>query len=203
MRTSRKGTEKPIEIFVALFIILAVGLVMLRLFQNQLQQKQEDIANVEQQQRINELRQDARLYCSQKCTEASNNRCSLSSLASLCMTYGTTAVDGGWIDLNMNQHRDLDEDAFGGVGVCEEAVPCSLLIDDCCGRAITPSSCLDIMLEHWVNIGFDPEQKNCTIKNRLVTGASSTCVPGDATFFWYNMSDRTGTSYQDYADGCS
>ena len=39
---NRKGTEKPIEIFVALFIILAVALVMLKLFQSQIAEKQKE-----------------------------------------------------------------------------------------------------------------------------------------------------------------
>ena len=195
MRTSRKGTEKPIEIFVALFIILAVGLVMLRLFQNQLAQQQSDLANVEQEQRIKELREDARLYCSQKCTEASNNRCSPSSMASLCMSYGTNAVPDGWVDLNMNQVSDLDTTAFGGVGVCEDAIPCSLLIDECCGRRITPGTCLDIKKDYWTSLAFNSTEINNTIIKTMKTGNGTNCNASSATLFWYEISGRDGLSY--------
>ena len=203
MRTSRKGTEKPIEIFVALFIILAVGLVMLRLFQNQLQQQQSDLADVEQEQRIKELREDARLHCSQKCTEASNRRCSTASLASLCMAYGTDAVPDGWIDLNMNQMSDMDTTTFAGIGVCESAVPCSLLLDECCNRRINPGTCLDIMIEHWKSLGFNSQQRNDTIKHSMLTGKSTSCDPedDDVTLFWYNIkAPNTGFSYYNYSD---
>jgi len=43
-RMNRRGTEKPIEIFVALFVILAVALVMLKLFQGQITEKQAQLS---------------------------------------------------------------------------------------------------------------------------------------------------------------
>ena len=36
---NKKGTDKPIEIFVALFIILAVAMVILKMFSGQIQDK--------------------------------------------------------------------------------------------------------------------------------------------------------------------
>ena len=92
---SKRGTEKPIEIFVALFVILAVALVMLKLFQSQITEKQKQLSDFEQEQRAQELRQKVQLHCQSKCTEASNNGCSLQALAALCLSGSHQVLDEG------------------------------------------------------------------------------------------------------------
>lgn len=196
MSLRKKGTEKPIEIFVALFIILAVGLVMLKLFQNQLQQKQGELADVEQEQRLNELREQASLYCRQKCGDAASNRCSRAGLASLCMSYASSRVPHpNWLDLNVNGVKDIDFNLLAGVGMCEEAVPCFALIDTCCGQQINPSSCLDFLVDYWVeDLGRDSEFVNRTINRTMKLGLSATCEPDDDDVMWWNLSGTTGLS---------
>jgi hypothetical protein len=204
MNLRKKGTEKPIEIFVALFIILAVGLVMLKLFQNQLQQKQGELANVEQEQRIQQIRETATLFCSQKCAEAATNRCSRASLASLCMSYASSRIPNpNWLDININGKKDVDLTLMGGIGVCESDVPCFALIDTCCSQPINPRSCLDIMLDYWYDdLGMDSSFVNNTINRTMSFGNTSTdCVTTGSTM-WYELGGNTyDCTYAELATG--
>ena len=149
-RLGKKGTEKPIEIFVALFVILAVALVMLKLFQNQITQKQTELQTFQQEQKAQELKEKATLYCQDKCNQASNDGCSLRTLASLCISYGSDAITGtDYLDLNNNGRLDRDTTQLPGIGICEDAVPCHALISTCCGRQLNGATCDTILREYW------------------------------------------------------
>ncbi|HIH25117.1 TPA: hypothetical protein HA251_08850 [Candidatus Woesearchaeota archaeon] len=147
---NRKGTEKPIEIFVALFIILAVALVMLKLFQSQIADKQKELADVTQEQKTKEMLSKVRQACSDKCVEASNNQCSPAALASLCM-YNSRKVPGAaeFIDLDNDQKSGMDTTLLAGVGVCEDQIYCFHLVENCCGREISAQSCKAILSDYW------------------------------------------------------
>ena len=151
----RKGTEKPIEIFVALFIILAVALVMLKLFQSQISEKQKELADVQQEQQAKELRDKLQLSCQEKCTQASNNGCSTASLASLCI-HGSRQVLGEdkYIDLNNNKKKDYDTTLLAGIGVCEERIYCFHVMDSCCAQEISPTTCKEILRTYWGRNGL-------------------------------------------------
>lgn len=152
---NRKGTEKPIEIFVALFIILAVALVMLKLFQSQIADKQKELSDVQQEQVNKEMLQKVRQACSDKCVEASNNQCNPAALASLCMYSSDKVIgDGSFIDLNNDKNDDMDTTLLAGVGVCEDRIYCFHLINSCCAREISAKSCKTILTSYWQSKGF-------------------------------------------------
>lgn len=170
---NRKGTEKPIEIFVALFIILAVALVMLKLFQSQIADKQKELADVQQEQKSKELLQKVKQACSDKCVDASNNGCSDASLASLC-SYGSAQVLGknNYIDLNKDQVSGYDTSLLAGIGVCEDRVYCFHLVDSCCAQAINAQNCKAILTRYWDNQGFDDDE----IESMLNTESENSIV---------------------------
>ncbi len=180
----KKGTEKPIEIFVALFVILAVALVMLRLFQNQVTQQQEEIQQFQQEKEQENLRKKARQHCQQKCTSASNDDCSLQSLASLCLAYGSEVIDQPkYLDLNMNQQMDTDSTLMPGVGVCEDAVPCNALVSQCCGQQITPKTCADILRNYWSQLGFEASTVSGMFADHWKAGTCNQQV-ASGTMWW-------------------
>ncbi len=161
---SRKGTEKPIEIFVALFIILAVALVMLKLFQSQISDKQKELSDVAQAQKTKELRQTVIQACSDKCVEASNSQCSMQSLASLCLTNSKDVLaQGEYLDLNNNKNPDLDRTLLAGVGVCEDRVYCFHLMRSCCNREISAASCKTILRNYWDSQKLDVDAWMATV----------------------------------------
>ncbi|MDD9952788.1 MAG: hypothetical protein OXR66_00460 [Candidatus Woesearchaeota archaeon] len=168
---NKKGTEKPIEIFVALFIILAVALVMLKLFQSQIADKQKELADVQQETKAKELREKVELACAEKCTQASNNGCNRASLASLCM-YGSHRVlkDNEFIDLNNNNKPDYDDSLLAGIGVCEDRLYCFHMMGSCCAREISAAECRLILKDYWTEVEI-----------LKPTGTPPTITPGDVT----------------------
>jgi hypothetical protein len=193
---NRKGTEKPIEIFVALFIILAVALVMLKLFNNQITEKQKELADVQQEQKAKELYDKVKLACEQKCTAASNNGCSLGTLASLC-SYGSgnELQPGQYIDLNNDKQNDMDTTLMAGVGVCEDHVYCFHIVENCCARRIDPKNCKQILNDYWTQQGFTAEQIYGTSGLLNTTVGAGTCkAPASApgTMRWDKLSTWTG-----------
>lgn len=184
MHISKKGTEKPIEIFVALFVILAVALVMLKLFQNQITEKQAQLTQFEQEQKQQELIEKGVLYCKSKCIQASNDGCSLRSLASLCLSLGSDHITlPDFLDLNKDKKMDFDTTWLAGVGICEDAVPCHSMVSDCCGLQLSGQSCNNILSQYWIGQGFNESQINCMAKKNVRKGA---CPGINDPVFWYN-----------------
>ena len=73
---NKKATEKPIEIFIALFIILAVAMVILKMFSGQIASKQQQLGELEQAQRVQQERQEATQFCNERCVDVSAGDCS-------------------------------------------------------------------------------------------------------------------------------
>ena len=194
----KRGTEKPIEIFVALFLILAVALVMLKLFQNQITQKQTELQAVQEEGKQKELYQSALSYCQDKCLQASNNDCSYQSLASLCLAYGSAAIDDpDYLDLNLDGKKGIDSSLIPGVGVCEDRVPCHALIDSCCSTQLTAASCKNILVGFWESQGFDESDIQNSMESLVVWSDGACTEPADTDLTWYTMGDE---SFKDYID---
>lgn len=193
---SKKGTEKPIEIFVALFVILAVALVMLKLFQSQITEKQKQLSDFEQEQKARELQQKVALHCQNKCTEASNNGCSLQALAAVCLSGSHQVLDSGeFLDFNGNTDIDFDIENFGGEGVCEDQVYCFSTIDSCCAREISVESCARILKDYWTQKQFDTTQQ-ITLCGTIRKGQCSPSSADLASLGWWNSLnyvDASGT----------
>jgi hypothetical protein len=192
----KKGTEKPIEIFVALFVILAVALVMLKLFQNQITQKQTELQTAQEEGKQKELMQKAVAQCQDKCLQASNTDCSIQSLASLCLSYGSDALGSmEYLDLNSNGKKDVDNTLIPGIGVCEDKVPCHALISSCCSTQISALGCKKILEDFWKDRGFTPKNINCSIKS-LVKWTDGACqTPDTSAMTWYTQSTPETKSY--------
>jgi hypothetical protein len=185
-RLGRKGTEKPIEIFVALFVILAVSLVMLKLFQNQITQKQQELQAVQQESKQLQLAEKATLACKDRCNAAGNDGCSLQSLANFCISYGSDAIkQPEFLDYNGNQLQDYDITKLVGVGLCEDKVPCHALVSSCCGQQMSGSGCREILRQYWVSQGFNAGNISCLVKKNVLTGGCTIPAGQNASFWFY------------------
>lgn len=194
----KKGTEKPIEIFVALFVILAVALVMLKLFQGQISQKQSELEAVKQEGKQNDLRERAITYCNKQCNIASNDQCSAKSLASFCLSYGSDVVTApDFLDLNLNQKLDVDNTLMAGIGICEGAVPCHALVSSCCGQTMTASRCKDLLDGYWQSQDYGPTEradKLNEIRNGVGTGGDCENAIFEVEDFWFYRADYNKTA---------
>ncbi|NJL43769.1 MAG: hypothetical protein HC945_00370 [Nitrosarchaeum sp.] len=85
MWKNRKGTDKPIEIFIALFIILAIAMLMLRMFSDQLKDKTNELKMQEQKAKLEQAKNDAENECKDVCTGAVSNGCDLKSQVRFCI----------------------------------------------------------------------------------------------------------------------
>ena len=69
VKWNKKGTEKPIEIFIALFVILAVAMVLLKMFGGQITSKQKELKEIADQNRLDQMRKDIKSFCNGKCAD--------------------------------------------------------------------------------------------------------------------------------------
>ncbi len=148
---NKKGTEKPIEIFIALFIILAVSMVMLKMFQSQIKSKTADMQEYDQETALEQARDEATNICKTECTRANDNGCSLRAKAAYCIKK----LDS--LDLNGDlQTGGYDENLMGGIGVCEDAILCPHVQTCTCGVELNIAECSKVLCDHFTgNLDLD------------------------------------------------
>ena len=155
---NKRGTEKPIEIFVALFIILAVAMVILKMFSGQIASKQQQIGELEQSQRLQQERQEATQFCNERCVEASSGDCSKERQAAYCLAK----IKGG-LDLDGNgAANDYDETLLAGIGICEDGVYCPQLATCTCKQKLDMNTCKEILTQYWTSAGRNAAQMYST-----------------------------------------
>jgi hypothetical protein len=191
---NKRGTDKPIEIFVALFIILAVAMVILKMFSGQIQDKTKELQNIQQKEKYTQAKGDAKRECDELCTNALQDDCNLQQKAQFCQHK---LLNG--LDINMNgQTGDYSEDLLSGVGVCEDAIYCPHVTSCQCQGDLSVKNCLTILDTYFKdNMGMQPDAACDMIKNRYQTGK---CTIPDASIFWLDTLDPT---YQQMCSGKS
>jgi hypothetical protein len=153
---NKKGTDKPIEIFIALFIILAIAMLMLRMFSDQLKDKTDELRKAEYKQKMESAKKDAESKCSDKCTETMSSGCDERSLAKYCIAK----VPGG-LDLNYDGDTEDYVDATNSeelMGKCESNIYCTE-VKSCseCGKSLNVKKCTEIVCKFLISSGLDPE----------------------------------------------
>jgi hypothetical protein len=160
IRKNKKGTEKPIEIFIALFIILAVSMVMLKMFKGQITEKSQQMQDENAKYQLEQSIKEAKLTCSQLCSDANQQGCSGQTIAAYCtQTVGTVTGSGEnerrVLDLDANNVIGVDTSLMGGIGVCEDAIYCPLVHSCKCGKELTPQYCIEKSCEYWDKLNMD------------------------------------------------
>ena len=141
---NKKGFDKAIEIFVFLFIIMVVGVVVLRMFNAQLTERTQTLSDIVDEELIAQQIMDARAKCSKLCDDAKRAGCTNASMSAFCATnMGPIDVDG---DLEYVTWTGV---LGGGVEVCESHIFCPLLTScTCAGTDLTIGNCRDIIDGH-------------------------------------------------------
>ena len=193
--TSKRGTEKPIEIFIALFVILAVSLLVLRLFQTQIQGTTDDLSQYQAEQQRNQLKNTFEAQCRSTCSTAENERgCSLESLAQVCIQNSRRILSGEYIDLNRDNRVNYDTEAYVGIGVCENNIPCFLEVNRCCGRILNAEECASILCELAQSRGTDPPEDIFMATGFHEDNYNQCSVPEGDTFAWWQDIPTTCSS---------
>lgn len=143
---NKKGTEKPMEIFVAFFIILAVAMVMLKMFKTQITDKTNDMKNMQQEADLANAKIDARQKCEEICSTSNQNGCSLKDKVNFCIAKVNS------LDLNGDRATDgIDTTILGGLPICEDGIYCSHYTECKCGSSLTFKNCVEIMCQYYAD----------------------------------------------------
>jgi hypothetical protein len=146
---NKKGFDKAIEIFVFLFIIMVVGVIVLRMFNSQVSEKTETLSDITNQELMNQEIMAARSVCNTMCDDTKRSSCTNASMAAFCgNNVGPIDVDG---NLKFTDWTDI---IAGGVAVCEENIYCPLLVGCTCGGTdLNIDTCKDIISSHATYVG--------------------------------------------------
>lgn len=182
---SRRATEKPIEIFVALFVVLAVAIVMLKLFQSQVSEKTSNLKTLEQQQKVAQALESARQECNGLCIDSLDSGCDLESKAKFCSHRIRSELGAARTTFGLDLNKDgviggFDDSYLAGVGICEDTVYCPQITSCTCGITLTMKNCIQILCQYWDNTGLDPDQ---TLQNMIQPGA---CYEGQSNH-WFKL----------------
>jgi len=178
----KKGTEKPIEIFVALFIILAVSMLMLKMFKSQIDDKQREMEEIQLQSDIEQMLKDAKSTCEGLCSEVTQSQCSSKDMAAFCVRK---------LQLDLNGDRsttDYNSEQLGGIAVCEDAVYCPQITQCSCGVQLNMVNCKNVLCKYW----RDDQKISLVNSNELLldTYQPGTCDT-DPTYkakrMWHNI----------------
>ncbi len=133
----KKGSEKPIEIFIALFVVLAVAMVLLQMFGGQITAKQEELKTLSDENKLKQARQDVEDYCKQQCANIDSNLDTV--------TYCKTKYNKE-LDLNNNDlYNDYNTD-YSIVGVCEDSIYCAAVYE--C-KELNMKTCSEILCNYF------------------------------------------------------
>lgn len=173
-RLGKKGTEKPIEIFVALFIILAVSMIMLKMFQGQITEKTAEMKGMQRETDLLEKLDNARIKCKELCANANEEGCPDRAISAYCMRK----FEG--LDLDGDLETDgYDKTLMAGIGVCEQSVLCPMLTECKCGKDLDLKTCRDIMCGYWEGQGISVQADRTSMLTSAY--ASGGCYDPTAT----------------------
>ena len=177
---NKKGTDKPIEIFVALFIILAVAMVILKMFSGQIQDKTKELQKIEQREKFQQAKGDAKRECDEICTAALQNDCNPQQKAQFCQHK---LLDG--LDVNMDgDKKDYTEDLLSGIGACEDTIYCPQVTSCQCQGSLAMIDCVDILYSYYTSeMGITHSEACDLLFSRIVEGS---CDYGNESYHWYD-----------------
>jgi hypothetical protein len=178
MLKNKKGTEKPIEIFIALFVILAVAMVLLKMFGGQIASKQKELKQMSDQNALEQMRRDIKTFCSSRCADIESNMDKL--------TYCKTKYNQE-TDLNNNGIPNDFNEEFSIVGVCEDAIYCAV-VDEC--KGLTMSTCSQLLCSYFeTEMDLSSSEASERLKKFIQPGTCSMTNDQKENHWYYMIED--------------
>lgn len=176
MKLFKKGSDKPIEIFVSLFLILAVAMVLLKMFSGQVADKGNELSEYSE-------KQTAIATCEQSCSDVKANKCRPEDQIRFCTKKFS-------LDYNHDSVLGVNDDDFT-FPFCEDSIYCPIVTDCSCGVDLTFANCKIIMQRYYKSDGINlgEAQINQTIKQKYnyTNGEGIGCVnPTVGSNDWYS-----------------
>lgn len=182
---NQRGMEMAIQIFIVLFVLLAVSMLVLQLVSTQFTQNETQLKDVQKKAAFDQKLKTNMVTCDSLCTGTE------AQLVSYCMT--TFDFREGTIPL-----QD-DKKYLPGIGVCDDRVYCNQITT--CGSGtseLTMEKCKAILCAYWKNQFNDATKATQLLKTYIRPGGCygldsttplGTPVPNDTTnpMHWYSI----------------
>jgi len=139
IKKNKKGNEKTIEIFVSLFLILAVAMILLKMFSGQVADKTNELNQVSETQASLQL-------CADACSKAKSNNCRTEDLIGFCKAK---------YELDLDKDSMIGEYNKGAFKICEDSIYCPLEVNCICNRELTMAECLKITKKYYKDNNID------------------------------------------------
>lgn len=184
-KLDKRGTEKPIEIFVALFIILAVAMLLLKMMRDQTRSSQDELEKQKRKEAMEAYKTDAQNWCDDLCNDAKQNGCNTKDMAKFCLEkykgeLGSVQTSG----FDINGNYEIDSTAVDDVGVliCEENIYCSQETKPKCNckGGLDMKACIKVLCDHFAEL--DPATAAAQVQSRITFGDCE--APAGATNRW-------------------
>ncbi|MCB9362182.1 hypothetical protein H6504_01990 [Candidatus Woesearchaeota archaeon] len=133
----KKGSDKPIEIFVGMFIIIAVAMIMLAVFREQVSEQQGELADQQRESNLQLQLRNAGITCNELCTNAKTQKCSTPAVNMYCVRQQKIDFNGD------GDYSDSDTSAaiIGVAAVPEDQVRCYHLTECTCDVPLDQVKC--------------------------------------------------------------
>ena len=135
--SGKKASEKPIEIFVSLFVVLAVAMVLLKMFSSSTAQSQTQLTEFSSET-------EALRECETSCNKAKNNACDDQYLVGFCIKY---------VEHDFNGDSEIAGNKEEAFYYCEDRVYCPLVSVCECGVKLNMDNCVKIINRYYQEIG--------------------------------------------------
>ncbi|MEC8339150.1 MAG: hypothetical protein VXZ40_00870 [Nanoarchaeota archaeon] len=175
----KRASEKPIEIFIALFVVLAVAMVLLQMFGGQITSKQEELKNLADENKLKQARQDVEDFCKQSCANIDSQL----DTVTYCKTKFNRAVDLNNNDLTTDYNSD-----YSIVGVCEDAIYCASVYE--C-RELNMRTCAQILCNYFEDEwGYSQLEATNKLLEFIQPGECSINEDNKANHWYYIIEDE-------------
>ncbi len=179
-----KGQSKALELVIVLFVLVVVAWVVINLFQSLIQEQTQKLQNIQTQEELKGKISEAIRICEERCSNYKKSR-SKKDLVDFC---------GSSIELDLNQDGDLsftEESVYasislGGVGVCEDRIPCFALVECDVGETrIDAQTCQEAVCSYFSEeIPASDEVRELRLNEMLNPGK---CYKPTQIFHWFNL----------------
>ncbi len=162
-----KGMEMAIQIFIVLFVLLAVSMLVLQLVSQQFTSNQDQLVQQQREQAYQQQKKELQTTCSAFLSSGKPM-----DQAAYCMKKFSLAGDGSLVSSYI-------QDDFGLMGFCDDAIYC-FIID----QKIKPNDCVPIICNYLKSLGVTKENATKTLQDGLVPGS---CDYENEVMHWYNL----------------
>ncbi len=173
---NQKGMEMAIQIFIVLFVLLAVSMLVLQLVSTQFTEQESKLKDVQRKAAFDQQMSKNRSECESLC-----NMGTLEEKAKFCIKNFNFSQDETLSNYNQ-------EDFIAGVGVCEDRVYCNMITTCKSGNQVLDmQTCKIILCNYWASKAGD-EKKEALLKQFIKPGACyDNLTPEQKELHWYKL----------------